>query len=323
MRLRSIVLLLLLLLVFARLTLFTVDRTEFAYVTLFGRHLATYDGAKDAGLHWRWPWPIESVTRLDRRLQSFDLPGAELLTRDPRSKTTDKTLSVDAYVCWRIAETPGSVDRFVRTVGTHDSARTLLGQRINSDLGATVGQMELDDLISTDPGKVDSERERLRKRLLEGAGQGGLKEVADKQYGIEVIDIRLRRINHPSAARQAIFERITSERRKRAAEYESEGKRRAADIMSKSKREVDQLDAEARAEAIRITGMAKARADRIRNESSRLDPQFYTFLKQLEDYQRILGDNKTLLLLSTHRALFDTLFNPPTPGKKPEEKEKK
>ncbi len=185
--------------------------------------------------------------------------------------------------------------------------------------GRSSAGWRLDDLISTDPGRVDSERERLRKRLVEGAGQGGLKEVADKQYGIEVIDVRLRRINHPPAAREAIFERIRSERARRAAEYESEGERRSLDIASESKRKVTQLEAEGRAEAIRITGAASARADRIRNEASRLDPQFYTFLKQLEDYQRILGDNKTLLLLSTHRALFDTLFNPPTPGKKPAE----
>src|SRR5438874_12374961 len=89
-----------LLVVLARLALFTVDRTEFVYRTQFGRHVATYDGADDAqaGLHLKWPWPIESVQRLDRRLQYFDLPGAELLTRDMKRNTIDKTLTVDDYV---------------------------------------------------------------------------------------------------------------------------------------------------------------------------------------------------------------------------------
>src|SRR5437764_7107425 len=93
----------------AWLSVFTVDRTEYAYVTQFGRHVATYDGADDAqaGLHAKWPWPVQAVQRVDRRVQYFDLPGAELLTRDPRRNTIDKTLTLDAYVCWRVADTRG------------------------------------------------------------------------------------------------------------------------------------------------------------------------------------------------------------------------
>ena len=106
------------------LSAFTVDRTEFVYLTQFGRHVATYDGADDsqAGLHFRLPWPIQTVQRFDRRLQYFDLPGAELLTRDAKRNTIDKTLTIDAYVCWRIANAP-AVDRFVRSVGGIDGAR--------------------------------------------------------------------------------------------------------------------------------------------------------------------------------------------------------
>src|SRR5438128_856650 len=99
--------------------LFTVDRAEYVYVTQFGQHVATLDGAdaNDAGLHVKWPWPIQTVTRLDRRLQTFDLPAAELLTHDPRGNTIDKTLTVDGYVCWHIAG-KDAVDRFIRSVGT-------------------------------------------------------------------------------------------------------------------------------------------------------------------------------------------------------------
>ena len=153
MRLRYLLLLIVAVLIL-RAALFTVDRAEFVYLTQFGRHVATFDGADDAqaGLHIKWPWPIQSVQRLDQRLQYFDLPGAELLTRDPRRNTIDKTLTLDAYVCWRIADAAG-VDRFLRTVGSADGARAILGQRINSELGAAIGAMELDDLISTEPGK--------------------------------------------------------------------------------------------------------------------------------------------------------------------------
>src|SRR5437016_4240210 len=77
-----------------------VDRTEFVYVTQFGRHVTTYDGARDedAGLHGRWPWPVQSVQVLDRRLQVFDLPATELLTHDPRGQTIDRTLTITPYV---------------------------------------------------------------------------------------------------------------------------------------------------------------------------------------------------------------------------------
>ncbi len=296
------------------LSVFTVDRTEFVYLTQFGRRVATYDGGDDAqaGLHFRLPWPIQSVQRLDRRLQYFDLPGAELLTRDAKKNTIDKTLTIDAYVCWRIADADG-VDRFIRKMGTVEGARSVLGQRINSELGAVVGKMELDELVSTEPNRVDDKREELRKRILEG-GEQPLRETAREEYGIEIVDVRLRRTNHPPAVRQAIFDRIMSEREKKSADYRSQGEQQAADIKSDSDRKVAELRSEADAEAVRLRGQADADADRIRADAARQDPQFYTFLKKLEDYQRILGDNKSMLLLSTHRELFDALFNPPNPG---------
>ena len=153
MRLALGVLILVLGVLLARLCVFTVDRTEFVYLTQFGRHVATYDGAgEDAGLHVKWPWPIQSVQRLDRRLQYFDLPGAELLTRDPKRNTIDKTLTIDAYVCWRIADADG-VDRFIRTrrhAGRRSGhPRPAAQQRA----GAAVGEMELDDLISVETGQ--------------------------------------------------------------------------------------------------------------------------------------------------------------------------
>ncbi len=293
------------------LSAYTVDRTEFVYVTQFGRHIATYDGADDdqAGLHFRLPWPVQSVQRFDRRLQYFDLPASELLTRDAKRNTIDKTLSIDAYVCWRIADAD-AVDRFIRSVGGADGARSVLGQRLNSELGAAVGRMELDDLISTEAGRVDGKREQLRKELLEG-GNSPLRRTALEKWGVEVVDVRLRRTNHPAAVRQAIYDRIISEREKKSSDYRSEGERLAADIKSAGDRKVSELRSQAEAEAVRLRGQADAAADRIRADAARQDPQFYSFLKKLEDYQRILGDNKSTLLLSAHRELFDALFNPP------------
>jgi membrane protease subunit HflC len=300
-----------------RTSLFTVDRAEFVYLTQFGRPVATFDGASaaDAGLHFKWPSPVQSVQRLDRRLQYFDLPGAELLTHDSRDKTIDRTLTVDAYVCWRVSPRPGGVERFLFTVGTPERARAILGSRISSDLGAAVGEMRLEDLISTDAQRVDDKRDQLRQRLLEGSG--GLRERAGTEYGIELLDVRLRRLNHPPAVREAIFDRIRSERNKKVAEYQSEGAKQAEDIKSAAEREVREKLAGARAEEQRVRGEADAEADHIRNQAYGKDAQFYSFLKKLEEYKRILGDNKTMLLLSAHRELFDLLFGPPKPGASP------
>lgn len=302
-------------------SLYTVDRAEFVYVTQFGRHVATHDGADDGGLHTKLPWPVQSVQRLDRRLQHFDLPETELLTHDPDGRTIDKTLSVVAYVCWRIGDAD-SVDLFIRRMGTTDRARTILGERVRSQLGAIIGQMRMDDLISTDAGRVKDNLDDLRRRLLTGDGPGrpgtpeaaSLTDRARSEYGIEIVDVRLRRTSHPLAVRDAIFDRIRSERNKKVADYQSEGARLAEDIKSKAEAEAREIVAKARAAEARIKGEAETQADRIRNEAHGKDVEFYTFLKKLEEYQRILGDNKTMLLLSSHGDLFDVLFKAPRPG---------
>ncbi len=314
----------------AGLSVFTVDRTEYVYLTQFGRRVAVYDGADDAqaGLHFRLPWPVQSALRLDRRLQYFDLPGTELLTRDIKKNTIDKTLTIDAYVCWRIAgDGDGGdmrVDSFIRTMGTVEHANSVLGQRLTSDLGAAVGKMELDDLISTEEipagdgtseRKVDRKREELRAALLDGDDR--LRDTARRDWGIDIVDVRLRRTNHPPAVRQAIFDRIMSEREKKSADYRSQGEQQAADIKSASDRKVAELRTEAEAESVRLRGRADAEADHIRSDAARQDPEFYSFLNKLEDYKRFLGDNKTMLLLSTRGSLFDTLFKPPNPSAAP------
>src|SRR5262245_5578777 len=163
-----VILALILLLVLGRMCLFTVDRTEFVYVTQLGRHVATLDGANDeqAGLHLRWPWPIQTLTRIDRRLQVLDLPAAELVTEDPtEGGTIDKTLAIDAYVVWRVPDAT-AVERFILTVGTPERAREILRDRIRGRLGAAIARMKFNDLFSEEAGVVERQRDRLRRQLL-------------------------------------------------------------------------------------------------------------------------------------------------------------
>jgi membrane protease subunit HflC len=308
----------------AWLSVFTVDRTEYVYLTQFGRHVATFDGADEAqaGLHFKWPWPIQATQRFDRRLQYFDLSGAELMTRDPNRDTIDRTLTIDAYVTWRIADAD-SVDRFNRTVGSADGARARLAERISSDLGIEITKRPMDDLVSTEwvtpeTRRVDQERAQLRDRLLTA-----LRDRARADYGIEVVDIRLRRVNYPAEVHDTIYERIRSERERKAADYQSEGERQAADIRTASDRRINRLKARSEAEAVRIRGLGDAFADKIRTEAQARDPEFFAFLREMEGLQKALGDGKTLLLLSTKSPLFDRISNPPGPHRMPPKEEKK
>jgi len=297
---------------------FAVDRTEFVYVTQFGRLVAVYDGATDAGLHWRWPWPIQSVQRLDRRLQVFDLPEIELLTRDDKGETIDKTITVDAYVCWRIDGADG-VRHFIRALGTPERAQEVLGPQIISRIGAEISNMKMEDLIGVvAPKEAHARMERLHDRLLgdisEGPDHAGnLRALAREVYGIDLVDVRLRRTSHPPEVRDAIFARIRSERARKVADYQGQGAVLATKIRSEAELEARNIITEAKAAEQEMKGKADAEADRIRNLAHSQDAEFYAFLKKLEEYQRILGDNKSVLLLSSHRDLFDLLFKPPRP----------
>lgn len=298
-------------LLWVRTAFYAVDVTEFAYVTRFGEPVATRDGGTDAGLHVKLPWPVDAVQRIDRRLQAFDLPAVESLTRDPATKTVDKTLAVDAFVTWRIPDA-AAADKFVRAVGTPEQARRILAPRVNARLAAVISTMPLDELISVaDEAAVEARGEKLRRQLLgEGTGED-LREKVRADYGMEVVDLRLRRFSYPEAVRASIADRIRSERQRKVADYESEGRRRAADIASAAEKEARTIEAEARAKKQLAEGQADVEADRIRNEAHAMDPQFYAFLQKLKAYQTLLSETRDVLLLSSRHPLFDLLLEPP------------
>jgi membrane protease subunit HflC len=195
----------------------------------------------------------------------------------------------------------------------------VLGPRITGLLAAAVSRRGMDDFVSTASGRqgagttrVDDTLADIQRELTDRLGP-----TIRAEYGIELVDIRLRRFSHPVRVRESIFARIRSERDKKATEYRSEGDLQARNIDSKADEEARTTVARARFEEERLKGQADADAMRIRNEAHRQDPEFYAFLKKMEKLQSILADNKTMLLLSTHRPFFDLLFQPPrVDGKK-------
>lgn len=307
------------LLVWATSAFYTVDQTEFGYVTRFGEPTVTHDGKDDAGLHVKAPWPIDSVQRVDRRLQVFDLPPTEALTRDRQGRTVDKTIAVDAFVCWRVPDAVAA-DRFIRAVGTAEQARRLLTPRLTGRLAAVISNLPLDDVIQVaDARTVEARSERLRRQIL------GLEKVGDddpnaeplpdairRDYGIELVEVRLRRFTFPEAVRAGIAERIRSERQRKVADYQSEGNREYTRIVSEARRDAAKTVAEAKAKRQRIEGEADAEADAIRNEAHSKDREFYAFLQKLAAYRAMLAETRDVLLLSAKNELFDLLLKPPT-----------
>jgi membrane protease subunit HflC len=319
-----------LLIAYVRLSFYTVDAAEYVYVTVLGEHRATYDGANPqdgAGLKFGLPWPILQVRRLDRRLQHFDLPATEQLTHE--GNTVDKILLLEAYVCWKIADKQlddkgDPVDLFVRRIGSATRAREILAPEITGKLGAAIGKKRMDDFINVttiDPAtgktKVDVTVDSLRQELL-----ASLKDRLRDEYGIDLVDIRLRRFNHPASVRDSIFQRIKSERSKEARKYESDGEFQASNKISKAEEEVRIELAQARRLEEKIKADTDIEAMRIRNKAYSQDPEFYAFLKKMEKLQAIVGDQKTMLLLSTHRPMFESLFKEPRPVEKEKKGEK-
>lgn len=347
MRIISALILIICLAVLARSCFFTVGPTEYVYLTQFGQEVATYDGSdadQDAGLHICWPWPIQSVQRVDRRLQYFDLPPTEDPTRDESG--VDQMLLIEVYVCWKIPDKK-TVSKFLRRVGTSEQARAILTSEINGEVGAEISRISKSELINTEgpdvswptalgsligllsdtsdltgltgaattlypgrtEGRVEVTMNRLRNQVI-----SRLKDNLLENYGIELVDVRLRRFYHPPQVRQSIFERIKSERQKKAEEYRSEGEKARKKILSEAEEKSRTMVAEAKKFEQIKKGEAETTAIRIRNEAQVRDPEFYFFLKQMDNLQNILGEGKSVLLLSTQRKLFDLLFQPPATG---------
>lgn len=318
MRLNKLIILgVILVLVVLRMCLFTVDRTEFVYVTQLGRHVATYDGSHDeqAGLHLRYVWPVQTLTRIDRRLQVLELPAAELVTEDPsEGGSIDKTLAIDAYVVWRIPDA-AACERFILTVGTVEHAREILRDRFRGKLGAVIARTRFGDLISADPGRVDEKREELRRQLLSA------KSSDSPEDGIEIVDVRIRRLNYPAQVRQEIFQRIISERSRKATVYRSRGETEAANIRSASAAKISVDEAAAQARNDEKRGAAEGEADRILNRAISKDPAYYAELKRREIGVLSLDSKKKVWSTTLFKLFFPALpagegMKPPKEGRR-------
>lgn len=256
--------------------LFTIDETEVGIVTRFGSPLP---GERGPGLHLKWPWPVDAVVRLDRRLLLFDNEPAEMLTLDR------KNVLVDSFVVWHIDEPL----RFAQTVKTRDQAEARLVDLIASELGAVVGGVPMHSFINLDPEKV------MLQELAQTA-RSHVDQLAHSSFGIRIVDLQINGFNLPPQNRASVIERMRAERGRIATAYRSEGEEEALKIEAEATAERERILAEAAAEAEAIRGAGEAEALRAFAEAYGQNPAFYRFLRTLESYEKIIDQNTTIVI---------------------------
>ncbi|MEO6595493.1 MAG: protease modulator HflC [Planctomycetota bacterium] len=293
-----------LLLVFSG-TFYTVRMTDTVILTQFGGPVG--DPITEPGLHWKMPF-IQEVTRLEKRVLEFDGQATEMPTKD---KTY---IEVDAFGRWRI----GDPATFYVRLRDERSAQSRLEDIIGSEVRTAVASHELIEIIRSDKTRVlppDLEKQISLTSVLPTAKRGRLEIQKDilaaaapklKDLGIELLDVRIKRVNYNTDVLTRIYQRMISERQQIAQRFRSEGEGEAARILGKKEKDLREVESIAYKQVQQNRGEADAEATRIYAEAYDKSPEaseFYTFVKTMETYRAVLGGG-TNLVLSTDSDLF-------------------
>ncbi len=239
--------------------MFTVDQTQRALVLQMGKPVRSN---VMPGLHVKLPF-VQNVVTYDHRVLEYDAPPAEILTEDK------KNLVVDNYSRWRIDEPL----KFFRTVRTITGGRSRLDDIIYSEIRVALGNYSLNEIVSTKRTEImDKVIKKSRKAL--------------KEYGIHVLDVRIKRTDLPEENMKAIFARMRAERDRQAKRYRSEGKEEGVKIKSKTDRKRAVMLAEASEEADVLRGEGDAKAIGIYAQALQKDPEFYQFWRSMRAYEK-------------------------------------
>ena len=264
------------------LVIYQVDSTEYAVVTQFGQPVRVVE---DAGLKIKLPDPIQSVQRLDKRVQVYQTSSIELLTLDRLN------VSLDYYGTWKIVDPI----LFLQTVRDNIGAEARLLDVFSSSLSVQLGQYKLEQLVNTDAEKLE-----LDTMIADTVAYA--KERA-AEYGIEEADAPIRVLTFPAANKQSVYDRMSAEREQMAQRYRSEGSEEASNIRANAEKEQQLILAEAYQKVQEIMGEGDAEAIRIYGEAFQKDPEFYEFIRTLETYEKTIDGNTTLILPSTSEIL--------------------
>ena len=261
-------------------TVFKVDVTEQVVILQFGKPVRTI---QTPGLHWKLPTPIQNAVFFDRRLLEYDVQPAEVLSTDK------KTLTVDNYVRWRIVDPL----LFLQTLQTIPTAITRLDDIVYSEIRRELGLHNMQEIITDN-------REQIMDTVTKGSYEATL------PYGIEIVDVRIKRVDLPEENEASIYARMQAERERQANQYRSEGDEESQKIVATTEKEKTIILADAYKSAQETRGEGEATALGIYAKVYSADPEFYEFLRTLETYKSVI-DTSTTLVLPADSKLFELL----------------
>jgi membrane protease subunit HflC len=282
---------------------YTVSETEQAIITQFGEPVGPAVSAP--GLHFKTPF-VQEANVFDKRWLEWTGAANQVPTRDK------KYIWVDTYARWRIVDPL----KFFKALRDERSAQSRLDDIIDGETRYVIASHNLLEVVRTsnrafetadeeeqDLGEVEkmtdvtSGREKLTRMIMERASK------VMPQYGIELVDVQIQRLNYIDTVQAKVFERMISERKRIADRYRSEGQGKSAEIRGKKERELKKIASEAYKKAQEILGQADAKAAATYAAAYGREPALYQFLKSMETYKQTL-DEKTTVVLSTHGDLY-------------------
>ena len=258
-------------------SVFTVAQTEQVLVVRLGEPVRV---VTDPGLNFKAPF-IDTVISIDKRILDLENPSNEIIAFDSRR------LVVDAFARYRIK----NALRFYQSVGSIQAANLQLTTLLNASLRRVLGEATLIQIVR-------DERENL---------MGKIRDQLDKEadgYGIQVVDVRIRRADLPESNSQAVYQRMQTERQRQAAEFRAQGGQKAQEIRSKADREAVVIIADANSTAEQVRGAGDAERNRLFADAYGKDPDFFAFYRSMTAYENSLKSNDTRFLLRPDSDFF-------------------
>lgn len=264
-------------------SIFTVSQTEQALVVRLGRPV---DVVSEPGLNFKAPF-IDTVISIDKRILDLENPAQEVIASD------QKRLVVDAFARYRIK----NALRFYQSIGSIQAANIQLTTLLNAALRRVLGEVTFINVVR-------DEREGLMTRIRDQ-----LDREAD-QYGIQMVDVRIRRADLPEQNSLAVYKRMQTEREREAQEFRAQGGQKAQEIRSKADREAVVIVADANSTAEQTRGVGDAERNRLFAEAYGRDPEFFAFYRSMSAYETGLRSNDTRFLLRPDSEFFRFFANP-------------
>ena len=264
-------------------SLFTVYQTRQAIVVRLGQPVRV---VTDPGLNFKWPL-IDSVILIDKRILDLETPSQEVIASD------QKRLVVDAFARYRIHDPL----KFYQTVSTVEGANSRLATLLISALRRVLGEASFIELVRD---KRPELTQRMRDQLDREAGD----------FGIDVIDVRIRRADLPEQNSQAVYQRMQTERQREAAEFRAQGAQRSQEIRARADREVTVLLADATSRGEQVRGEGDAERNRIFADAFGRDVDFFAFYRSMQAYEAGLKQNDTRMLLKPDSEFFRYFGDP-------------